>query len=712
MTSSLTPDQIEKYGSRLLGKNLWPGLSRRWQQNRAIRKLQQDGSPAAVRALALPAVSRRLDDEDIWVNLTTALKSMGEDRQLKDIAEFAIQFSSEKRSAQLFSLIKQADYLPLEPPDLRVAVALACGWPERLADDGPEVVPAVLEACAITSSREAAISAILALRTPAAIDTLCRYWMETGTAGDNLATLLVSAGHSPSELAERSLFWLLIGQIQRYEELDLDGSLLVQGQAAASTNVRKRFAAAALAGRMEWLGAMQQSKPLDQFNTDDWATTVELLKRAGGPNAIWSWALKAPPTYAKELLKVLPACTLEAPQTKETTSRLQRLAGQLSAVPDYHNLLPNFCTHTLSGHSDSVNSIAWSPDGRCLASGSRDGTIRLWDPASGVCTHTLTCHSSGVSSIAWSPDGRCLASCSQDKTVRLWDPATGACTHTLSGHSYWVNRIAWSPDGRCLGSIGYDQTIRLWDPATGACTHIITGHSGSVNSIAWSPDGRCLASYGYLDNIIRLWDPASGVCIHTLSDHFGSVKSIAWSSDGRCLASGSHDHAIRLWDPATGACTHTITGHSGSVISIAWSPDGRCLASCSCDSTIRLWDPATGDCTRTLSDHRCLVRSIAWSPDGRCLASGSDDSTIRLWDLTRGTCTRILSSHSLEVSSMSWSPDGRCLASGSEDDTIRLWVDGFIPLLTMPLACYGEKQWRLLTALVGQSSELEDWQLP
>jgi WD40 repeat protein len=631
MTSSLLPGQIVKYGSRLLGQELRPGLPHRWQQNRAIRKLVQDGSSAAVQVMALAVVNRSLDD-DIRQNLITALKSMRENRQLKEIAEIAIKINSKK----LFSLVKEADYLPLEPLDRRVAIALACGYPERLANDGAEVVPKLLAAWKDTSTSqsaeiallslrattaqdaicmewfnkqqeipelleiikkidhlprqatklrvtvalacewperladdgpevgqalhealknslfpEAAVAAIGALQSPAAIDTLCRCWMETGAAGDELATLLLSANHSPSEPAERALFWLLSEQMQRYEELDLDGTLLVQAQAAASTNVRKRLAAAAAAsGRTEWLSAMQQCKPLSHFDTGDWTTTVELLKRAGDPNAIWHWALKAPPVHAQELLQAVPTGSRRNAEIREASSGLQSLASQLPEVPDRHYLLTNFCTHTLSGHDDRVRSIAWSPDGRCLASGSYgisdNGTIRLWDPASGTCTHTLSGHSDGVRSIAWSPDGRCLASGSSDHTIRLWDPASGACTHTLSGHSHGVDPISWSPDGRCLASGSSDNTIRLWDPASGTCTHTLSGHSNSVWSIAWSPDGRFLASCSR-DHTIRFWNPSSGACTHTLSGHSDGVRSIAWSPDGRCIASGCNNSNIQLW---------------------------------------------------------------------------------------------------------------------------------------------------------------------
>jgi WD40 repeat protein len=243
---------------------------------------------------------------------------------------------------------------------------------------------------------------------------------------------------------------------------------------------------------------------------------------------------------------------------------------------------------TLSGHSNYVLSVAFSPDGKVLASGSYDKTIELWEVATGRKITSLTGHSNYVLSVAFSPDGRVLASGSFDKTIKLWEVATGREINSLSGHSNVVFYVAFSPDGKVLASGSGDKTIKLWEVATGREINTLSGNSFSVYSVAFSPDGKVLAS-GSSDKTIKLWEVATGREINTLSGYSDTVSSVAFSPDGQVLASGSYDKTIKLWEVKTGRETHTLTGHSDLVMSVAFSPDGKVLASGSQDKTIKLW---------------------------------------------------------------------------------------------------------------------------
>jgi WD40 repeat protein len=319
----------------------------------------------------------------------------------------------------------------------------------------------------------------------------------------------------------------------------------------------------------------------------------------------------------------------------------------------------------------SIRSVAFSPDGRRVLSGSWDHTIKLWDPATGTLLRTFVGHSSGVDAVAFSPDGAHVLSGGMDNTVRLWDAVTGALLRTFEGHSKAVNSVAFSADGAGVLSGSSDKTIRLWDRATGAPLRIFKGHSGEVWSAALSADGARVLS-GSSDRTVRLWDAATGALLRTFKGHSGRVWSVAFSPDGGRVLSGSSDRTVRLWDAATGAPLHTLEGHSGEVVSVAVSPDGRRVLSGGRDNVVRLWDAATGALRRTFQGHASWIWSVAFSPAGDQVLSGSLDRTIRLWDAATGVPLRILEGHDGSVWSAAFSPDG-VRAAATSDTSVRLW---------------------------------------
>ena len=290
-----------------------------------------------------------------------------------------------------------------------------------------------------------------------------------------------------------------------------------------------------------------------------------------------------------------------------------RITGGMIVTSSDGNVSNTKHLKTLVGHKYTVHCVAFSPDGKTLASGSEDNTIILWDTTTGEHTRTLARptgsfvgptdtlvgHTDTVYSVAFSPDGKTLASGSEDNTIILWNTTTGEHIKTLA---------------------------RLTGPFVGP-TDTLAGHTDTVYSVAFSPDGTTLAS-GSADNTIILWDATTGQYKQTLIGHKRAVYSIAFSPDGTTLASGSWDRTIKLWDTATWKYRHTLVGHEKVVYCVAFSPDGQILASGGADKAIILWDTNTGKHVETLVKHNKSIYGIAFSPDGQTLVSGSADKRI------------------------------------------------------------------------------------
>jgi WD40 repeat protein len=338
------------------------------------------------------------------------------------------------------------------------------------------------------------------------------------------------------------------------------------------------------------------------------------------------------------------------------------------------------------GRFGGVRTLAFSPDGRLLACGKR-----VWDWQAHRECFLLEGHDGGGFSVAFSPDGRRLVTAGADQTVTVWDLTTGKEALILRGHNHIIFSVAFSPDGQRLVSASGDLTVRVWDATPwqdgekGQELLTLSGHEGHVNSVAFHPEGRLLASGG-ADGTVKIWDPLTGKHQLSLRVTSGPIWSVAFSPDGKWLATTGGDKTVKVWpvDPGRPGVVkpgiRTFAGHSDKVHTVAFSRSSQRLASGSMPGwgdCVRVWDVTTGKEIQQLRDHTWAIVSVAFSPDGHYLASASPDATMRLWDLsTRQELDRLMPQHLGIVTSVAFSPDGKFLASGSMDRTVRVWEKG------------------------------------
>jgi WD40 repeat protein len=317
---------------------------------------------------------------------------------------------------------------------------------------------------------------------------------------------------------------------------------------------------------------------------------------------------------------------------------------------------------------ESASTIALSPDGRTVAAASDTGAVVLWDARRHLRIRGLTGNVGRVEAVAFSPDGRTLASSGSDRTVALFDVPR----ELPIGHRSFVNTLAFSPDGRTLATAGEDRDVVLWDVPTRTPRAVLRGHRGEVTGVAFSPDGQTLASAA-LDGPVILWDVHAGKRLNVPAFTANDVFKVAFSPTGSVLALAGMDGTVRLWDSRRWVRLAVLAGHKGQVTSLAFSQDGRRLASGGEDHLVIVRDVASGTQLAKLAAHSDRVNRVAFSPDGHALASAADDQVTIVWDVDRHTPTGIFSGENVQ-----FSPDGKMLAtlqpaSGSSQDRIVLW---------------------------------------
>jgi len=390
------------------------------------------------------------------------------------------------------------------------------------------------------------------------------------------------------------------------------------------------------------------------------------------------------------------------------------------------------CTDTMPGHTEAILHVSYSPNGKHLASGGGDTTVRFWDVNTNLPKFTCQGHKNHVLCTAWSPDGKRFASADLNGVMILWDPSTGKAVGTpIKAHSKWITSIAWeplhlsSPSKGCerLVTSSKDSLLKVWNVKTRQCIATLSGHTDSVECAKWG--GAGLIYSASRDRSIKVWSTghlgseglAVGKLVRTLKGHSHRINTLAVSSDYICrtgpydgnrqnnilghesdaelhqaaleryqaflkssgeeerLVSGSDDFTLFLWRPAIEKQPlKRMTGHQQLINHLAFSPDGRYMASASFDKKVKIWCGKSGNFLSTLTGHVGSVYQVAWSPDSRFLVSASKDSTAKLWEMPQGKAAKeTLPGHADEVYALDWSPNGSSVATGSKDRTIKIW---------------------------------------
>jgi WD40 repeat protein len=488
--------------------------------------------------------------------------------------------------------------------------------------------------------------------------------LETASAG------LPAASGLAGNASAAPVAWWKLGHGDRYLQDHLIGHLMEAGKLADAERVACDLRWAGL--RVRESGPTVAAADLSLVGTPKAARLGAAIARTAH--------LLAPTDPAQAVVDILHSRLAGdpdwGPQVAALRESLQRprLVGRWP-LPD---LLDPALRRVLTGHDGQVNAVAAAPDGSRLATGSSDGTVRIWDVATGQERAVLTGHRGRVHTVAVAPDGSWLATAgARDTRVRMWDMATGKERAVFASPklraSRGVNVVTVAPDGCWLATGGVDHTVRIWDVATGKQRSRFVAGAGWVTAVVIAPDGTWLATAGARDEGVRIWDVATGKQRASFDTGAGWVIAMALAPDGSWLAAGCSDGTVRIWDVSTGKERATLTGHAGLVAAVTVAPDGSWVAAGASDGTLRIWDVATGKQRVALTGHAGQVAAVTVAPDGSWLAAGCGDGTVRIWDVATARPRAILAGYTGWVDTVAALPDGSGLVTGGPDPRVRLW---------------------------------------
>ncbi len=407
------------------------------------------------------------------------------------------------------------------------------------------------------------------------------------------------------------------------------------------------------------------------------ASAVAVALLAGLGIATWSFLREREAhAHARRLLYVADLNLAQPAWDQNNIGQLDQLLEETQAYPDcgfewyYWQKQSHLSLKTLRGHLLGVNSVAFSPDGQRIVTGSQDGTAKVWDATSGRELRTLKGHKAWITSVAFSPDSQRIITGSADNTAKVWDTVSGGELLTLERHSGWVLSVAFSPDGKRIVTSSQDYKVKVWDAASGA--ELLTIKGPVARAVAFSPDSQRIAT-GSDDWMVKVRDAASGQELRTLKGHTLHISSVAFSPNGLRIVTGSWDCTAKVWDAASGLELLTLSGHNDQVSCVAFSPDGQRIVTGSLDHTVKVWDAASGRELFTIKGNRGALESVAFSPDGHRIVTGSSDGTANLWDAANDQEPLTIKLDNDGISSIAFSPDGQRIVTGAWMGQAKVW---------------------------------------